>query len=102
MNILFVCNQGQNRSVTAARLLENTHNTRAKGIFNNLIQEKDLEWANLVAVFEDRHRTWIGEHFPREYMMKKIIVVDIPDIYNVMQDELVKILKRKLKRFETK
>jgi len=47
---------------------------------------------------EDWQRKTIGEKFPKEYMKKKIINLDIPDRYYFMDEELVKVLKEKIKR----
>lgn len=94
MKILFICNQGENRSRTAAEFFKE-HETRYKGIYYNLVSESDLEWADLVVVMEDFQRTEIGKLFPEQYLKKKIISFDIPDIYRYGQQELYDILKMK-------
>ena len=82
MNLLFVCNLGRNRSRTAAEILSDKHNTRYRGIYSNLIAKEDVAWADLVIVMEDHQRSEIAKRFPEEYLKKKIISIDVPDIYN--------------------
>lgn len=96
MNILFVCNQGQNRSRTAELLFKDKFNTKSAGLFNNLLTEQQLEWADIVFVMEDFQRKEIGQRFPKEYLKKKIINLDIPDTYYFQQPELIEILKSKI------
>ena len=91
--VLFVCNQGKNRSKTAAFHLGGS----SKGFYVDLTA-KDLAWADLVITFEDRLRFAIGEKFPKEYLSKKILVWDIPDIYAYGDKTLIKeILKYAVK-----
>lgn len=96
MNVLFVCNQGQNRSRTAALLFQKEFDTDYAGLFNNLLTEKQLEWADIVFVMEDFQRTEISKRFPKSYLKKRIICLDIPDIYYLHQPELIGILKAKI------
>ncbi len=67
------------------------------GLFNdNPVTERQLEWADLIVVMEERHREEISKRFPSVYLSKRIIVLDIPDIYNYNEVKLVEILKRVL------
>lgn len=96
MKILFVCNLGKHRSRTAAELLSNQYETRYKGVYDNLVSKEDLEWADLVCVMEDHQRTEISERFPEQYMKKKIISLNIPDIYSFGDERLKEEIKEKL------
>ena len=91
MNLLFVCNQGKYRSRTAAELFGG----RFAGVFNGL-KEEDLQWADVVYVFEEHQRTEIGKQFPAQYLNKRILNLDIPDNYGYMNAKLVDVLRRKL------
>jgi predicted protein tyrosine phosphatase len=90
---LFVCNQGKNRSKTAAKLFGG----KSTSLYNeiNLITAEQLEEAEIIYVFEERQRTEISRKFPKQYMEKKIINLDIPDIYKYDQPELIEVLKGK-------
>ena len=92
---LFICNQGENRSKTAANLFGG----KFTSLFNekSLLNERLLEEADIIYVFEEEQRTEIAKRFPKQYMAKKIINLEIPDIYQYNQPELIKILKEKFK-----
>ena len=45
---------------------------------------------------EDAQRTEIARRFPKLYMKKKIISLDIPDVYNYNNPKLVSILKSRI------
>lgn len=97
MNVLFVCNQNENRSRTAEDVFRARFNTRSAGLFNSRpLTEKQLSWADLIFVMEDIQRREIAKRFPKQYMEKKIISLDIPDVYRYNQPELIDVLKRKV------
>lgn len=97
MKILFICNQNQNRSRTAAELFRGRFETKSAGLFNEQpVTEKEIAWADTVVVMEDWHRSEIAKRFPNEYMKKRILSLDIPDIYHYHQPELVELLESKV------
>ena len=98
MKVLFVCNQNENRSKTAEEIFSDKFETKSAGLYNNNpLTEKQLLWADVVVVMEDRQRTEISKRFPILYMQKKILSLDIPDLYFHNQPELIKTLKSKIK-----
>ena len=88
MNKLFICNQSQNRSPTAAKLLGG----KFTSLYNdeNMLTKELLKEADVVYVFEEIQREEIGNRFPEQYIKKKIINLDIQDIYQYNQPELIK------------
>jgi predicted protein tyrosine phosphatase len=97
MKVLFICNQNQNRSLTAEQIFSDSFITQSAGLYNeNPVQEQQIEWADLVVVMENRQRAEIAKRFPKLYLQKQIISLDIPDIYQYNQPELVEILKEKM------
>lgn len=98
MNLLFICNQNQNRSKTAEKLFKSRFKTKSAGLFNeNPVNEKHISWADTIVVMEDSQRREIAKRFPKYYMQKRIISFNIPDIYHYNQPELINILKSKFK-----
>ena len=98
MNALFVCNQNQNRSKTAEKLFKDRFQTKSAGLFNEKpLNEKQISWADTVFVMENKQRTEIAKRFPKQYMQKRIISLNIPDVYHFNQPELQKVLKAKIK-----
>ena len=97
MNILFVCNQNQNRSKTAEQLFKGRFQTKSAGLYNEKpLSKKQLSWADTIIVMENEQRSEIAKRFPKVYMQKRILSLDIPDVYHFNQPELIKTLKLKI------
>ena len=97
MNILFICNQNENRSKTAEELFKNEFETKSAGLYNEEpVKESQIKWADLVVVMEEEQRHELSKRFPKLYMQKQIVCLDIPDMYHYNQPELINILKRKM------
>ena len=99
MKVLFICNQNLNRSTTAEEIFRyNFEEARSAGLYNaKPVTAEELEWADVIVVMEDRHRTEISERFPKIYLKKRILSLNIPDIYQWHQPELVDLIELKLK-----
>lgn len=98
MKVLFICNQNENRSKTAEDLFSSEFEVKSAGLYNkNPVKEKQIAWADVIVVMENRQREEIGKRFPKYYLQKRILSLDIPDIYAYQQPQLVNILKE---RFE--
>lgn len=97
MNVLFVCNQNLHRSKTAEEVFKGKFSTKSAGLYNEKpITEKQLSWADVVVVMEDSQRTELARRFPGQYMKKRILSLDIPDVYRYNQPELVEELNLKI------
>jgi predicted protein tyrosine phosphatase len=97
MKVLFICNQNMHRSKTAEELFKNKFETKSAGLYNEKpVTEKQLEWADMIVVMEDAQRSEIAKRFPKAYVRKRIVSLDIPDIYSYNQPELTDVLKRKM------
>lgn len=88
-----------NRSKTAAQLFRDRYETQSVGLFSNKpVSSRHISWADTIVVMEDRHRTEIARRFPCLYLQKRIISLNIPDIYQYDQPELIELLKVKINR----
>ena len=97
MKVLFICNQNQNRSKTAESLFKDKFETKSAGLYDaKPVTEKQLSWADVVIVMEDAQRSELAKRFPKQYMQKRILSLDIPDIYYYDQPDLVRVLKSKV------
>jgi predicted protein tyrosine phosphatase len=97
MKVLFICNQNQNRSRTAESIFAARFQTRSAGLYNDTpVTARELQWADCIVVMEDEQRKEISMRFPREYLSKRIITLDIPDTYHCGQPELVSKLKHQM------
>ena len=98
MKLLFVCNQGRHRSRTAEELFRNRFETRSAGLYSKQsLKEEDVEWADMIIVMEDFQRTEIGKRFPKAYLKKQVLSLEIPDIFSYNQPELIQFLENRLK-----
>jgi len=95
-NILVVCGRNKKRSRTAEYIFKNDDrfNIRSVGLSpksNRKISENDLNWANLVFVMETEQRAKIWELY-RHLELPTIEILNIPDEYEFMDEELVELL----------
>ncbi len=98
MKILFLCNQNENRSKTTEELFKNQFDTKSSGLYNKSpVTKKQILWADLIVVMEDEQRTELSKRFPKLYLEKQIISLNIPDIYSYNQKELIALLNHKFK-----
>ena len=98
MKVLFICNQNENRSKTPERLFSSQFETKSAGLYNEKpVTAKELLWADVVVVMEDIQRSELGKRFPKEYLQKKIVSLNVPDIYKEGQPALKETLVKKVK-----
>lgn len=95
-NILVVCGRNKRRSRTAEYIFKNDDrfNIRSAGLSpksDRKISEKDLNWADLVLVMETRQRAKVRELY-MNLELPDIGILNIPDDYEFMDEELVSIL----------
>ena len=97
MNVLFVCSRNKWRSLTAETIYKNNPNyfVKSAGTESSArirVNEKLINWADVVFVMEKHHKQKLSENFPEATSNKKIIILDIPDDYKYMDPELINIL----------
>ena len=95
-NILVVCGRNKKRSRTAEYIFKNDDrfNIRSVGLSpksDRKISEKDLNWADLVLVMETGQRAKVRELY-KHLELPEIEILNIPDDYEFMDEELVSIL----------
>ena len=100
MNILFVCNQNQNRSKTAEELFKGKFDTKSAGLYTQKpLSKNEMLWSEVIIVMEEEQRSEIAKRFPKEYLQKRILSLNIPDIYHFNNPRLVKELKTKMSEY---
>jgi len=57
------------------------------------VSAKLIEWADLIFAMEKKHKQRLREKFPELLAEKQIVVLDIPDVYQYMDEELIEMLK---------
>jgi predicted protein tyrosine phosphatase len=58
-----------------------------------------IEWADIIFVMEKRHRNKLSKRFGKFLKDKNLICLDIPDNYEFMEPDLVRLLEAKVGRF---
>ena len=104
MNLLFVCSENRLRSPTAEAVFSEYSGINAISAGTNSDAETTvsgdlIEWADSILVMEQSHRNKVPKKFRNLLKGKKLVYLDIPDNYNCMQPELIKILKLKVPRY---
>ena len=100
-NVLFICSQNRLRSPTAEQVFADWPGveTSSAGLNNgaeNPVTPELLEWAELIFVMERAHRSKLSAKFKRHLGHARVVCLDIPDEYEYMDAELVRLLKTKV------
>ena len=98
-NILFICSKNQWRSPTGEKIFKNHAelNVRSAGTSasaRKTVNAKDILWADIIFVMEEKHKSRLKAEFIKLVKYKDIQVLDIPDEYQYMDEELVDILEQ--------
>jgi predicted protein tyrosine phosphatase len=59
------------------------------------LSTEQVKWADLILVMENTHRNRMNRKFRDSLAGKRVVVLDIPDEYDYMDEELVRTLKQK-------
>jgi predicted protein tyrosine phosphatase len=109
MKILCICNQGENRSRTAAEMLsqKTQYEVRYDGFFKDRFEEvektrekfdsSNLDWADKIIVFEESHEDLLKKYGFTYW--GKSYNFHIDDYYHYNQDSLKKILQAKFRQY---
>lgn len=96
--VLFICNQNQHRSKTAEHMFKHKFETKSAGLYNRKpVTAKELSWADTVIVMEEGQRNKIAKRFPKQYLQKRILSLDISDSYGYNDPRLIKVLESKMR-----
>lgn len=98
INVLIVCSKNRWRSPTGEKVFSKHEmiSARSRGTSSDArqkIKSGDIKWADVIVVMEQKHKQRISAEFPGETKYKDIHVLDIPDEYKYMDQELVEIFQ---------
>ena len=101
--VLFLCGRNRLRSPTAEHVFSAEAGIEAlsAGLDNDAdvpCTPELLEWADIVFVMEQAHRSKLARRFKRHLGDARVICLDIPDNYGFMQPELVQLLHARVDR----
>ncbi len=102
-NILFICSQNRLRSPTAEQVFANWPGIEASSAglnhdAENPVTPELLQWADIVFVMERTHRSKLSAKFRSHLGRARIVCLEIPDEYEFMDPDLVRLLKSKVPR----
>lgn len=101
--LLFICSENRLRSPTAEAVFSEYEGVEAIGAGTNADAETPVsgdlfEWADIILVMEKVHRNKVSKKYKELLKDKGVVVLDIPDIYECMQPELIRLLKAKVSK----
>lgn len=96
--VLFICTQNRLRSPTAEHLFAGRpgYEVRSAGVdtaATTPVSAELLAWADIIFVMEEGHRSNLERRFPDSLKGRKLVCLDIPDMFHYMDQELVRLLQ---------
>ncbi|WP_100658818.1 low molecular weight protein tyrosine phosphatase family protein [Alteromonas flava] len=102
--LLFVCSENRLRSPTGEEVFSAYDNVEAIGCGTNKDAETPIsgdlvEWADVILVMEKTHKNKVAKKYKELLQGKRLVCLDIPDNYDRMQPELVRILQNRVPKY---
>lgn len=102
-NVLFICSQNRLRSPTAEQVFADWPGieTSSAGLnrdAENPVTPELLHWADMVFVMERAHRSKLSAKFKADLGKARVICLDIPDEFEFMDPDLIRLPKAKVPR----
>ena len=103
-HLLFICSQNKWRSPTAEQLFEDHAHYQARsagteGGARVRVTAGHLGWADVIFVMERRHADRLRERFADALAGKPLIILRIPDKYQLGDSRLIALLRTKLAEY---
>ena len=101
MRVLFICTMNIDRSPTAEALVVGCQGYEARSAGTDPharvpISGELIDWADVIAVMEDAHASAVRARFAAELAGRRLVVLQIPDIYQRGEPALVVILTERI------
>jgi len=103
-HVLFICSQNRLRSPTAEQVFSGCQDIECSSAglnhdAENPVTPELVSWADVIFVMERAHRNKLTSKFKPYLRNARVICLDIPDEYEYMEPELVRLLKVKVGRY---
>ncbi len=104
VRLLFVCARNRLRSPTAEAVFGAILGIEAESAgvasdADNPVTPEQITWADIVLVMEPAHRAKLVRMFPSALRGKRVVCLDIPDEYGLMDAELITLLWKRVPPF---
>lgn len=101
--VLFICSQNRLRSPTAEHVFADWPGieTASAGLNHDAevpVTPELLAWAQIIFVMERAHRSKLSSRFRAHVRHARVVCLDIPDDYDYMDADLIKLLEAKVPR----
>ncbi len=98
--VLFICTQNRLRSPTAEQIFRGCpgFEVASAGLAAGAetpVSAELLEWADVIFVMEQAHRSRLSSRFRASLKNKHVICLDIPDLFDYMDPTLIELLEAK-------
>jgi len=97
---LFICSRNRLRSPTAEAIFAAPDvETDSAGLAPDadyVLSAEQVEWADMIFVMEKQHAIRLKQRFAAFLDGKKVVCLNIPDRFQLMQPELIALLKQKV------
>ncbi len=98
LRVLFLCSRNRRRSPTAERVFAGRPDLEVASAglapdAEEVVTPETLAWAELIFVMEKVHRARLQRRFGSHLRHAKVVCLDIPDVYELMDAELVTLLQ---------
>lgn len=101
--LLFLCSRNRLRSPTAEAIFSRRGvETDSAGLSPDaevILSPEQIERADLILVMERIHRTRLNRDYGAHLKGKKVVVLGIPDDFDFMDPELVKLLESRCAKY---
>lgn len=99
--LLFICSQNRLRSPTAEQVFSQWPGVEAMsaGLNHDAVTPLStdlIEWADNIIVMEQAQKSKLSKKFHAHLAGKRIVVLGIPDEYDYMQPELIRLLQSRV------
>lgn len=98
LKLLFICSRNQWRSPTAEALYRDDPRVTVRSAGTSASARRKvsaalLEWADVILVMEQEHLRRLRQDFRESLHEREIVVLGIPDDFEYMDPELVRLLR---------
>ena len=102
--LLFICSANKLLSPTAEHIFSTWRDVETDSAGLNASAELQLsteqvEWADIIFVMEKAHRNKLSKKFRKNLKGKRVVCLDIPDDYDFMDSDLVRLLEARVPRY---
>ena len=104
IHILFVCSQNKLRSPTAELIFADWPGVETASAGTNhdaeeVLTREWIDWADIIFVMEKQHRSKVQRAYRNRLGRARLICLDIPDDYALMEPALIQLLEARVTRF---